>query len=851
MTTYNTAYKSGTLDGAPALGATTFAVSGFTPAAGDVGRLIVITSGTARLQHREITAVSGQNITVAHAWDTNPFIDPTADQRASDVIPASGDTFAISYDADDLITTDADMTLTQNRNLTISGIVRVENDAYIHFKNFNVEFDSGNIRIAERGGLIFGYYGYVSGEDGFTKDSCNILDIRTDSSGSTVMRNASDSFGMFDMYGGSLSRVGNPFWRLFSDSSDAVNNQVRIINVSEFGSGGGRIDGNRSILILSRTDANSNVSIYNPRSAVARIAFSAFNCNQAGYVLLSLGAVGRAVFPRLVNISTKLLRVTGTSGGGAEAYEIVAKKSEVDLIPAFATVESTDNDHTLRYGNLVRPKYIDGSGVTISTDIKTRLYDATNAFINEDTVTGGNYTELFVRHTDIPTTAGTKTLASGTQYAPYSLRNVQYGKQFTTSNISAEDTFEPNIVMLDDPLVTEPAKATALAYSTLDTAQKFYDHAVAWLEDNITDEEAFLVSRLGGTIDAGSYDVTIDPNAAAPFDFDGSTITIKASVFTGNITTTGTVSRLNGATVDGAVSDANGVEVLIETNTSEFGFYGEVDGVPLGAYVSGLTQKKVQITSGQTLKMVVGAHGYKSKYLEITTANTADGFVILDRESAIDITIPQATKNSVVAGLSSTVEAGPQLAIEVSDDFKGFTPTEFLSGFDYFIYTNSQNIAPLIVAAGSTDIYTFSDGTVTNFSPAFYVRLSNSITEQTSRGYYVPMVVVDGAPSVVSVRPNTSGLLLGTALWTKASANITTLDVLRIQDPLAKEVTLNTKASQTSVDAVKAKTDNLPADPAGVSDLPDVSGLSTSAELTVVNEGVKKASLGIPHNGDI
>jgi hypothetical protein len=36
MATYNTPYKSGTFDGAPASGATTFAVAGFTPAAGDV-----------------------------------------------------------------------------------------------------------------------------------------------------------------------------------------------------------------------------------------------------------------------------------------------------------------------------------------------------------------------------------------------------------------------------------------------------------------------------------------------------------------------------------------------------------------------------------------------------------------------------------------------------------------------------------------------------------------------------------------------------------------------------------------------------------------------------------------------
>jgi hypothetical protein len=53
------------------------------------------------------------------------------------------------------------------------------------------------------------------------------------------------------------------------------------------------------------------------------------------------------------------------------------------------------------------------------------------------------------------------------------------------------------------------------------------------------------------------------------------------------------------------------------------------------------------------------------------------------------------------------------------------------------------------------------------------------------------------------------------------------------------------------VAAIKAKTDNLPNDPAGVSNLPNVSGLATSAQAVTINEGVKLASLGIPHDGDV
>lgn len=85
MAVYNTAYKSGTIG---SFSGTTVTVSGFTPAAGDIGRILIINSGSGKLQHREITGVSGQDITIAHAWNTNPFIDPSSDSRATDVDPS-------------------------------------------------------------------------------------------------------------------------------------------------------------------------------------------------------------------------------------------------------------------------------------------------------------------------------------------------------------------------------------------------------------------------------------------------------------------------------------------------------------------------------------------------------------------------------------------------------------------------------------------------------------------------------------------------------------------------------------------------------------------------------------------
>ena len=564
MSTYSTAYKSGTFDGAPTSGSTTFNVSGITLASSDVGRILWIRTGNAKLQHRKITAVSGSQITVAHPWDTNPFIDPTSDNRASDVLPSSGDAFVLSYSARELAATDSDMTLTNENNLKLTGTLRVNPSALIFFEGLNVEFDARNIEIAGvssgvGGGLIFGYYEYVAGEDGYFTDVCNLVDLASGVSDDQMATSngQNDSFGMLDIYGGTLRTVDSCFWRAYRSVGQEEFIQSRWIGLQIDGSFGSRADGNRSIVAVTNVNSNSTVGIMNPRTPVARVEFTSLNSDQAGYVFLSQGPAGRAVFNRLVDIGVRLFRVA-SSGGSGEVYEFTAKKSEVDPIPAVAVVEGGTSGHTLRYGNLVRPAYVDSANVAVTETIKTRLYDDGNVFVAENSITNGQYPEEFVRHTDWSSNSGTKTFANGTLYAPYSLRQVSYGKQFTTSVISVEDTYEPATVLLDDLSITESDKAIVDAYTELETPEKLYDRAVAWIIDNITDETGFLVARSGVEIDAGSYNVVIDATASPAIDVSGNTITIHADTFTGDMVTTGVITLANGAVFNGTRTDANG-----------------------------------------------------------------------------------------------------------------------------------------------------------------------------------------------------------------------------------------------------------------------------------------------------
>ena len=680
MSTYNTPYKSGTIT---SISGDVTTVAGFTPAASDIGRILIVTNGAGKLQHREIIARSGQDLTLRHTWDTNPYIDTSPDARATDVVPADGDAVVVSYLVNSsFISADGNMSTLNNsadRDLTLSGTLTVYGDAYLLFKDYNVDCNFNNIRVGRGGGLIFGYYRPIDGEDAYETDSCTLTQNGA-GTGATTGRRGGNDYGMIDMYGGTMRMRGSPFLRLYEDTVNTTDNQTRIMNVQVFGSLGGRLDGNRSMALLTNEGSTSTTGVFNFRAAVARIEMSVYQSSQAGYLWLSPlgGASGRTVFTRLANISTRLLRVA-TGGGAGEVYEIIAKKDEVDLIPQFAVVSGSSPSHTMRYGNLVKPSFIDDSSGIIATDIKTRLYDDTSTHINEEVVTGGTYTELFVRHTDIASSSGNRTLANGTQYAPYSLRSITYGKQFVVSVIDAEDTFNPKIVMLDDLGITESSQAVVDAYTGLETTLKIYDRSVSWLQSNITDETALPFIRSGAQLDAGSADVDFDSTAVSVFDILAGVITVKTGLLTGGVDSTGLVRFINGVVPSsGSFSGNVSLESIVDLVDIEIN--GSLTFTQAGTYsLTGCTVNEVINTSGGSV--VINVLGGTS-----ITLNSGPDITIVD---AVNISITATDDNNVaiknatalvLAGETvGTITTGDQILLGQTDAAGNIT----LTGFAY------------------------------------------------------------------------------------------------------------------------------------------------------------------------
>ena len=136
-----------------------------------------------------------------------------------------------------------------------------------------------------------------------------------------------------------------------------------------------------------------------------------------------------------------------------------------------------------------------------------------------------------------------------------------------------------SVTMLPDFSITQQDKMVVDSYLEIDTPVKFYDRAKAWLYDNFTGQTRLLANRNGNLINLGSNNLVIDASASTAFAVSGSTITIRATTFLGNLTTTGTITLVNGALVDGIRTDANNTVApeLIASVT--------INGLPNGARV--------------------------------------------------------------------------------------------------------------------------------------------------------------------------------------------------------------------------------------------------------------------------
>ena len=364
-----------------------------------------------------------------------------------------------------------------------------------------------------------------------------------------------------------------------------------------------------------------------------------------------------------------------------------------------------------------------------------------------------------------------------------------------------------------DASITETNETTIASYSVIDNANKFYDSAKKFWYDNFNRQNLY-VTKSGNQIDAGSYNVTIDATAASAFAFDGTTITIKASAYTGDMTTTGIITLANGAVFDGVRTDANGT--IVPPNVVS------ITGITAGS--------RIQIynvtTDSEVVNTTVAGTSYTATYEEGTGYSEDD--TIRVRLTYVSGTSAKAEfQGSAVAGASGWSFLAEQVDNTVYNSLgiDGSTITQFQA--DYL--------------ADQVDIVTGVNFNISNFYAWWVYNLS---TANGIRDFFGAITALDEA----NIRINTGVLSL--YLDNSTNTNIRQLDnrrffrsdgaypvldlttggggidvVWRNQILIAEtgisgltpseSALLNTISNvDTKVDGVKERTDNLPDDPA-------------------------------------
>jgi len=229
------------------------------------------------------------------------------------------------------------------------------------------------------------------------------------------------------------------------------------------------------------------------------------------------------------------------------------------------------------------------------------------------------------------------------------VRAIEYRKSILENNdvsLRGLNRLEVTLPLLPDFLVTEQDSAIVAGYTSIDSSAQFYDRAKLFLFDNYDGETATIVTRSVNEIDAGSSDVVIDPSAASVFDYDGSTITIRATAYSGSIRTTGTVTLMGAATVSGAIIDSVADSILSFSGIDSWSVYetqSDAD-ANIGALGSGAGSQNYRFTfsSGTTFFMRLTVSG-ETTLSSVTPAQSGETEVSLQTAALL---------TAVTAGLS-------------------------------------------------------------------------------------------------------------------------------------------------------------------------------------------------------
>jgi hypothetical protein len=333
-------------------------------------------------------------------------------------------------------------------------------------------------------------------------------------------------------------------------------------------------------------------------------------------------------------------------------------------------------------------------------------------------------------------------------------------------------------------------------------------------------------------------------------------VTFTDCAISGTISNTGSglVKVFKAGTTDWLTAGSNVNSVANVTVTTPGGLalstYILKNGVTDLGWVAQNVARSLEIQETDTFSIYAIAYGYRAVLQSANALDLGTFQFELIPEPYVDTSLSTVIRDAIAATFSTALDAFSRIALSVDTDLRYYTPPEVLNALEWYIVTDGDLIAQGVVYAGSINGVEIINGGILISTPGFYGKVNDSVTTATNLGYLVP-IYIDVEPGVYIIDPtytpvlkNSSNIVLQTAPWTKQTADISALDKADIREGLALEVTVDTKSSQASVDALPSAAQNATATIAAINAAPPDVNIARINGIDVDGDGTEAVPWG-------
>ena len=395
--------------------------------------------------------------------------------------------------------------------------------------------------------------------------------------------------------------------------------------------------------------------------------------------------------------------------------------------------------------------------------------------------------------------------------------------------------------------------ATVQAYVSLNTTQKIYDYYSLYLTTASGILQTNSVSLTPIILDLGSYNLT-----AGVITANTSTIATGSATISGvNVITTGSITGIAPTTYPQQITSSEGSTnwIRIAPTTGQV-YYDSIN----TTYSSTATTTFLPASFTSSITIYVTRRGYKKQVVTvpyITTLLATQSFILIPDTNVVDTTTDLTSTNLTTSQL--IYDAFSQYQASAAGIADTYSPVKSPGAIDFgskdFALLSATNFSesPLeIKSTGlvsdtyySSDNFTQGSATLANsviiralnldseivFTPdsiTFYPSKANRDTGQN------PGVTITGGIYRFQDNTTVSGVLMAGVVYITAQIGTVKFftEVLLVHGANVMDLSV-----QGQISVLSNKIDNIPT--------------AIRPDLTIINGGVKKASLLIPHNSDL